>query len=170
MGLIDIFKPLSKFLLSSAVNKSQWYKKIVEKIFWDCQKSNQGLLGEKQECYLCVMQPPSWFDLDPGPFVSNIGKPAYSHILKHLVPSQVLFLCRRPLRRHPVRLQQEVLRQPAAVDERVRADRELSVAARHQRAEAQLQPDGPPWAGQQAETRRDCPGVHPGELLYPNKS
>ena len=45
-------------VLSSAVNKSQLHQ---EKNAWDCWESNPGLLGEKQGCYLCAMQPSySW--------------------------------------------------------------------------------------------------------------
>ena len=57
MGSIDISKPLST-ALSSAVHKSQQHQ---EKNSWECWVSNAGLMGEKQECYLCAMQPPLQF-------------------------------------------------------------------------------------------------------------
>ena len=41
------------FLLTSAVDESQKHKKN-----WECLQSNLGLLGEKQEFYLCAMLPP----------------------------------------------------------------------------------------------------------------
>ena len=44
---------LCPLFLSSAVNKPQQYQ---EKILWECQESNLGLLGEKQVCYLCAMK------------------------------------------------------------------------------------------------------------------
>ena len=53
MGLIDIIKPLST-LLSSAVNKSQQHQ---EKNSREHRESNPRLLGEKQVCYPCAMQP-----------------------------------------------------------------------------------------------------------------
>lgn len=56
------------------------------------------------------------------------------------------------------------------MDERLRPHRELPVAARHQRAEAQLQPDGPEGAGQQAEASGDRPGVHPGQFAVAHTS
>ena len=52
MGSIDIIKPLS-IVLSSAVIISQQHQ---EKNSWQWAKSNLGLLGEKQVCYLCAMQ------------------------------------------------------------------------------------------------------------------
>ena len=54
MGSIDIFKALPT-LLSSVVNKSEQHQ---EKNCGECQESNRRLLGEKQICYLCAMQPP----------------------------------------------------------------------------------------------------------------
>ena len=54
MGLINIIKPLST-ALSSAIDKSKQHEK---KNSWERQQSNLGPLGEKQECYLCAMQPP----------------------------------------------------------------------------------------------------------------
>ena len=54
MGSIDIIKPLFN-VLSSAVNKSQQQQ---EKNSWERRESNPGLLGERQECYLWIMQPP----------------------------------------------------------------------------------------------------------------
>ena len=54
MGTIDIVRPLSTDL-SVAVNKSQQHR---EKNSWERRESNPGLLGEKQVCYLCAMQPP----------------------------------------------------------------------------------------------------------------
>ena len=53
MGSIDIIKPMSS-VLSSALGKSQQHQ---EKNSWECRESNLGLLGEKQVCYLCAMQP-----------------------------------------------------------------------------------------------------------------
>ena len=55
MGLIDINKPLSA-VLSSAIDKNQQHQ---EKNSWEHRELNQGLLGEKQVCFLCAMQPPS---------------------------------------------------------------------------------------------------------------
>ena len=52
--IIIIIKPLSTFL-SRAVNKSQQHQ---EKNSLECQELKPGLLGEKQVCYLCTMQPP----------------------------------------------------------------------------------------------------------------
>ena len=54
MGLIGIIEPLST-VLSSAVIKYQQHR---EKNSWERRESNSGLLGEKQERYLCAMQPP----------------------------------------------------------------------------------------------------------------
>ena len=54
MDLSDIIKFLST-VLSCAVNKSQQHQ---EKNYWERLKSNLGLLGEKQVCYLCAMQLP----------------------------------------------------------------------------------------------------------------
>ena len=54
MGLIGIFKPLST-VLSSAINESQQHQ---EENSWELRETNQGLLGEKQVCHLCAMQPP----------------------------------------------------------------------------------------------------------------
>ena len=59
--LIDIFK-LSTLLLPS-INLSD-----IMKIPWELWELNPGLLGEKRECYLCAMQPPS-------PISSNFSLP-----------------------------------------------------------------------------------------------
>ena len=48
MCSIDIIKPLAT-VLSSAVNKSQQPQR---------KNSTPGLLGEKQVCHLCALQPP----------------------------------------------------------------------------------------------------------------
>ena len=54
MSLTNIFKPLSTFLKSApSINLN-----IIKIIFWERLESNPGPLGEKQECYLCAMQPP----------------------------------------------------------------------------------------------------------------
>ena len=61
MGLIGIIKPLYRYnVLSSAVNKYQQHQ---VKNSWERRESNPWQLGEKQDCYLCDMQPPSccWF-------------------------------------------------------------------------------------------------------------
>ena len=55
MGSIDIIKPLST-ILSRDVNKAQQHQ---DKNSWERQESSMGLLDEKQECYLCAMQPPN---------------------------------------------------------------------------------------------------------------
>ena len=55
MGLIGIIKPLST-VLKHVVNKSE---KHHEKNYWECQESNEGLLGEREECYLCALQHPT---------------------------------------------------------------------------------------------------------------
>ena len=54
MGSIYIIKPMST-VLSSVVNKSKQHQ---EKNSWERQELNPELKGEKQECYLCAMQPP----------------------------------------------------------------------------------------------------------------
>ena len=54
MGSINIFKPLST-VLSTAINKAQPRH---EKNFGERRTSNLRLLGGKQVCYLCAMQPP----------------------------------------------------------------------------------------------------------------
>ena len=59
MGLIDVFKPLST-VLSSAFNKSQQHE---EKNSWELRESNPELLGEKQVCHLCALQPPNYLYL-----------------------------------------------------------------------------------------------------------
>ena len=56
MGLIDIIMLLST-IQSSVANKSQQHQ---EKISWERQELNPGLIGEKQVCYLCAMQPQPW--------------------------------------------------------------------------------------------------------------
>ena len=43
------------FTLSSPVNKSLQHQKTPDKNFRGCQELNPGLLGVKQECYLCAM-------------------------------------------------------------------------------------------------------------------
>ena len=43
------FKASVHFTQSSAINKSQWHRKIPQKAFREWRKSNLGLLGEKQE-------------------------------------------------------------------------------------------------------------------------
>ena len=63
MGSIDIGKPLST-ALSSAVHKSQQHQ---DKNSWERWVSNPGLMGEKQECYLCAMQPPHSVQIFFGP-------------------------------------------------------------------------------------------------------
>ena len=55
MGSVDIIKPVLLTVLSSDVIKSQQHQK---KNSWERWESNQGLLGEKQECYICAMLPP----------------------------------------------------------------------------------------------------------------
>ena len=50
MGLINIYKPLSTFLLPALpINLSN-----IEINFWECRELNLGPLGEKQECFLCA--------------------------------------------------------------------------------------------------------------------
>ena len=69
MGLIDIIKPPST-VLSSAINKS---KQHLEKNYRECRESNLGLLGEKQVCYLCAMQPPSLSLSEVGVVIFGVG-------------------------------------------------------------------------------------------------
>ena len=69
MGLIGIIKPQST-VLSSAINKS---KQHLEKNYWECRESNLGLLGEKQVCYLCAMQPPSLSLSEVGVVIFGVG-------------------------------------------------------------------------------------------------
>ena len=57
MGLVNIFKPLSTFLLPPLlINLSK-----IEINYRVCRESNRGLLGEKQECYLGAIQLPQAF-------------------------------------------------------------------------------------------------------------
>ena len=54
------FQASVHFTLSNGDVKSLRHQKIQEKFFCECRESNPGLLGEKQECYPCVMQSPHW--------------------------------------------------------------------------------------------------------------
>ena len=78
MGLINIFKPrpLSSYQRSWLTSATLIIFHL--KFLWECCESNPGLLGEKQVCYLCAMQPPptvifvshadaSFVRLTPGP-------------------------------------------------------------------------------------------------------
>ena len=57
MGSINIFKPLStSFEPAQLINHSN-INNFSSEIFWECKDSNPGLLGEKQVCYLCAMEP-----------------------------------------------------------------------------------------------------------------
>ena len=53
MGFIGIFKPLST-VLRSVINKSRQHQ---GKNSCECRELNLGLLGEKQVCHLCALQP-----------------------------------------------------------------------------------------------------------------
>ena len=55
MGPIDVFKPLST-VLSSTANNSKGHQDL--KTSWKCWESNWGPLGVKRKGYLCAMQPP----------------------------------------------------------------------------------------------------------------
>ena len=58
MGSINIFKPLSTFLSPALLITLSDIENFHLKFFGECWESNLGLLGEKQVCYLCAMQPP----------------------------------------------------------------------------------------------------------------
>ena len=69
MGSIDIIKPLST-VPSSTFNKSQQHQVNNS---WEPRELNPGLLGERQVCYLCPMQPPP------------ILYPIFGHVAEHEV-------------------------------------------------------------------------------------
>ena len=57
MGSIDISKALSTLLkVGPSINPSD-IEKFQRHFLGECQESNPGLLGEKQECYLCATHP-----------------------------------------------------------------------------------------------------------------
>ena len=57
MGSINIFKPLSTFLKPELLINLSNIENFSSEFFWERCKSNPGLLGEKQVCYLYAMQP-----------------------------------------------------------------------------------------------------------------
>ena len=73
MGSINFFKPLSTFLQPAPlINLSN-----IEGNFQECQKSNPQPLGEKQQCYLSSLKPPSlsFCDLSIPKFILNCYSP-----------------------------------------------------------------------------------------------
>ena len=60
MSSINIFKPLSSFLLPAFLINitSATSKNFPLRIFWECWESSPGLPSEKQALYLCAMQLP----------------------------------------------------------------------------------------------------------------
>ena len=86
----DLIKPMST-VLSSVINKCQQHQ---EKICWERWEPNPGLLGEKQVCYLCAIQPPS---SDPSSAPSHHQLPVLSEKrAKHGREESRLFL-RKPI-------------------------------------------------------------------------
>ena len=90
MGLINIFKPLSTFLLLAlSINLSR-----IEINFQEWGESKLGSLGEKRGCYLCAMQPPCfvshWLIFSVNLTISGIGSRAADYACVCLLKRKIV--------------------------------------------------------------------------------